>query len=137
MRGIDGMRLHHLGIASADPERTAAFVRQAWDIVSETGPVHDPLQNADLCMLTTSQGAAIEIVSGPAVAAFVKRATALYHSCFEVDDITSAVERLKAAGALALSDPKPAVLFDGRPVCFLQTPIGLLELLQAPGGASP
>ena len=65
------------------------------------------------------------------MAGFVKRAVALYHSCFEVDDMAEALARLRTTGAMPLSEPKPAVLFDGRAVCFLQTPVGMVELLEA------
>jgi methylmalonyl-CoA/ethylmalonyl-CoA epimerase len=125
------MRFHHIGIAASEPEKAIAFVRGGWDVTHEDGPVHDPLQDADLFMLTLRDGARIEIVSGKRVEAFIKRGEVIFHTCYEVDDIEAAAARLRKAGALVISPPRPAVLFGGRRVTFLQTKIGLVELLEA------
>ena len=125
------MRFHHIGIAASEPEKAIAFVRGGWDVTHEEGPVHDPVQDADLFMLTLIDGARIEIVSGKQVEAFIKRGQVIFHTCYEVDDIDDASARLKKAGAMVVSPPQPAILFGGRRVSFLQTKIGLVELLEA------
>jgi catechol 2,3-dioxygenase-like lactoylglutathione lyase family enzyme len=125
------MRFHHLGVAAADPAKAVAFVRAGWPVAAEQGPIHDPLQDVEIVMLTLADGARIEIVSGARIAPYVQRGQLLYHVCFETDDMESAIARLRAGGALAVTKPQPAVLFSGRRVCFLNTAIGLVELLEA------
>ena len=44
-------------------------------------------------------------------------------------DINLAIENFQ--GAILISSPKPAILFQNRLVAFLMTPIGLIELLNA------
>ena len=72
----------------------------------------------------------LEIVSGPVVQGFLDRGRPGYHVCFEVTDIDQSVAELIASGAHQVTRPSPAVLFGGRRVCFLATPIGLVELLE-------
>ena len=127
----NAVRFHHLGVAAADPDKAIAFIRAGWPVTAAEGPIHDPAQDVDIVMLTMEDGARIEIVSGPRIAPYVQRGQILYHSCFETDDLEVAIARLRAAGALAVTTPQPAVLFGGRRVSFLNTKIGLVELLEA------
>jgi methylmalonyl-CoA/ethylmalonyl-CoA epimerase len=43
----------------------------------------------------------------------------IHHICYEVDDIVSATESLKAAGARVLNDGAPKIGAHGNPVLFL------------------
>jgi methylmalonyl-CoA/ethylmalonyl-CoA epimerase len=43
----------------------------------------------------------------------------MHHMCFEVDDILSARDRLKAAGARVIGDGNPKIGAHGKPVLFL------------------
>ena len=81
-------------------------------------------------MLAMPDGSYIELVSGAVVANFVKKRVTYYHICYEVDDISKAIEEMSKNGALVVSPPKPAILFGNRNVAFLMSPIGLVELLE-------
>ena len=61
---------------------------------------------------------------------YVKTKQNLYHTCWEVKDITKTIEYFCTSGAVLISKPKPAVLFDNRKVAFLYTEIGIVELLE-------
>ncbi len=122
--------LHHLGIASRDIARSAQFVDQAFRVRQRHGPIHDPNLRADMMLLDLEGAPGIEIVSGPAVDNFVQRGTSLYHACYLAEQIESSVANLMKAGGLVVVPPVPAVLFAGRRVAFVQTPIGLIELLE-------
>ena len=50
--------------------------------------------------------------------------------CYQTKDIEKTAERLVSDGAVQISEIQPAVLFEGRKVCFLMTEIGLIELLE-------
>ena len=85
--------------------------------------------NATLTLFETSNGINIELVQGLAVENFLKKKITLYHSCYEVDDIYEKIDVFLKAGAFIIVDPVPAILFEQRLVCFLMTPLGIVELL--------
>jgi len=124
------MKFHHLGIACKDLELAKVWVSRMHSIVKEGKPVFDPLQNATLVLLHTAEGLLIEMISGEQVQHIVKRGTNFYHICYSVSTIDQSVKDLEGKGAIVISSPKPAVLFDGRKVAFLHTPMGMIELLE-------
>jgi methylmalonyl-CoA/ethylmalonyl-CoA epimerase len=124
-------KLHHVGIACRDLLATRDWVRATFPVSFDSGVIHDPVQDADLCLLHVSNQMAIELVSGPVVQGMLRRRTSYYHLCYEVDDISTSIAALEADGCRLISGPVPAILFGGRPVAFLLSPIGLLELLGA------
>ena len=121
--------VHHVGIACRDLESVRSWVLATFPVASDSGPVHDPLQDADLCLLHMSDGFALELVSGPIVQGMLHRRITYYHLCYEVKDISASISSLQSGGCRLVSGPLPAVLFDGRPVAFLLSPLGLMELL--------
>jgi methylmalonyl-CoA/ethylmalonyl-CoA epimerase len=123
------MRLHHIGVACRDIGSEIAALTHLHEVVECTGVVFDALQNAELALLTLSDGTRIELVAGGAVENLLKKKFTYYHLCFEVEDIDSEIERLVGEGAVLLSPPKPAVLFGNRKVAFLHVSYGIIELL--------
>lgn len=123
------MIIHHLGIATTNPDGCERFVRAVFDVTALHGPVFDPNLNANLRMLEVACGPAIELVSGAIVASFTKRKVALYHSCYEVNDLRASIDRFVSGGARLIIPPTPSVLFGGREVAFMHTNIGLIEFL--------
>jgi len=123
------MKFHHLGIACRSIEESCEFVEKIFSVVHKSAVVFDQNQNAHLCILKIEDGSRIELVSGPMVSGFVKKGHLLYHSCWEVEDIDSEIDKLIASGASLISPPQKAILFNNRLVAFLITPIGILELL--------
>ncbi len=70
--------------------------------------------------------------SGPVNTMLKKKGVGIYHVCYEVDDLAETVEtfRAKDLNFLEVVEPRPAVLFGGRPVAFyLFEGFGLVELL--------
>jgi methylmalonyl-CoA/ethylmalonyl-CoA epimerase len=128
-----GLPFHHIGIACADMEATAAFVRRAFEVASDSGTVHDPIQNADLRLFNEGQPGAIELVSGPIVEKFVRKMS-YYHVCYTTPDIERTIADAKAIGAMSAGPVVPAVLFGGRRIVFMYTDIGLVEFLEEPEG---
>lgn len=55
------------------------------------------------------------------IAKFLQKNTdgGIHHVCYEVDDITTAAEKLQADGARILGDGKPKIGAHGKPVLFL------------------
>ena len=123
------MRLHHIGVACGDIGREIDSLSRIHEVVECTGVVFDEVQQAELALLTLSDGTRIELIAGRAVETLLKKKFTYYHLCFEVEDIDLEIERLTKEGALLLSPPKPAVLFGNRKVAFLHVSYGIIELL--------
>ena len=125
------MKFHHVGIACHDIEASEKQLLGLFpNLISSSKPVYDKHQDATLQLFETSPGIYLELVSGKAVEAMLKKGIETYHTCFEVADITLALERAQREGAILISPPKPAILFDGRKVAFLKTFLGIIELLE-------
>ena len=120
--------LHHIGIAIENIESGIEKLHELCSIDYQTPIIYDPNQRAHLCMLTTKDGVCIELVQGEIVKSYLKRNQKLYHMCYQTKDIEKTAERLVSDGAVQISEIQPAVLFEGRKVCFLMTEIGLIEL---------
>ncbi len=124
------MKFHHVGIACRDLNETKEWVRVTHPIVEETGPVNDELQNASFITLRTQDGLLIELIAGEQVANILKKGVSLYHICYEVRDLDKTIRDFTAQGSLVISAPKPSTLFHGRRIAFLNTPLGIIELLE-------
>ena len=125
------MNLHHIGIAVTSVEEGARQVRQLYggQVAHEGKPVHDPLQDADLQLFEFKDGSRIELVAGKPAQSVLGKGLNLHHVCYEVQSVESAIEEWYRQGAVVVSPPKPAVLFGGRLVAFVLTPLGLVEFL--------
>ncbi len=125
------MKLHHIGIATADINNEVMKLSEMFPVVGKSEIVHDEMQNADICMLEIQDGSRIELISGQTVEGYLKKRIKLYHVCYEVEDLRQSVMDWQKTGAVVMSPPKKAVLFNGREVVFLMTNMGVVELLQA------
>lgn len=126
------MQLHHIGIACEDITKSLLLIKKVYDVASVGEIVFDKEQNAYLCLIKTNNGVTIELILGITVNRLIKKGASYYHICFAVKDIFAEIERLKDAGAILVSPPKPAILFKNKPVAFLYTHLGLIELLEEP-----
>jgi methylmalonyl-CoA/ethylmalonyl-CoA epimerase len=122
--------LHHLGVATVNLAQTREFVEASFPVSGCIGPVFDSNLNCELLLLVVRGMPAIELVAGPAVKSIIRRGVMLYHMCYEINDLESVLANLKRAGSLIVISPTPSVLFKGRRVSFIHTPVGLIELLE-------
>lgn len=120
------MNFHHIGIATKNLEDTTVFIKNNFEVLEVSEKIYDKNQDAWLVMIKTKD-LDIELVSGNVVEKLLKLKTTYYHVCYEVKDIHQAIHSFK--GAILVSPPKEAILFNNRLVAFLFTPIGLVELL--------
>jgi len=125
------MKLHHIGIAVTSIAEGASHMRRFYGsrIGREHEPVHDPLQDADLQLFEMTDGSRMELVAGRPVLSTIGKGLSIHHVCYEVDSVQRAVDEWYEQGAVLVSPPKPAVLFGGRLVAFVLTPLGLVEFL--------
>jgi methylmalonyl-CoA/ethylmalonyl-CoA epimerase len=125
------MKIHHVGIACDNVEESVEEFSNYHTILKQSKIVFDELQNAHLCLLNTDTGLDVEFISGPQVQRLVKKGVGFYHVCYEVDDLEATISTYLSKGAMLISEPKPAILFENRLVAFVRTSYGLVELLQA------
>jgi methylmalonyl-CoA/ethylmalonyl-CoA epimerase len=123
------MKFHHVGIACRDLAEEIRNISAIHEIIHQTPVVADKGQNAELVLLTLSDGTHLELISGKQVEGILKKNITYYHLCFEVDDIRAEIDRLEKQDAKLLSPPTPAPLFDNREVAFLHVSYGIIELL--------
>jgi len=102
-----------------------------------TEVVDDPVHKVSVVLLSDPmrRGVPIELVSplseGSPVSNLLKRGIHLYHICFAVDDVESAIKKARAEGAIVISGPSPAELYGGREIAFIYTPDGyVVEFLE-------
>lgn len=124
------MKLHHIGIATEDIEKTKEYCKKVYKVINETEIVYDEKQTSNLCMLTLEDGSMIELIQGERVNSFVEKKQYIYHLCYQVEDIVDKIREFRENGGIIMSQPKPAVLFGGKEVAFVYTQIGIIELLQ-------
>ncbi|HEU0216388.1 MAG TPA: VOC family protein [Stellaceae bacterium] len=138
-----GLDFHHLGLAVAQPDR-------AFDLLTGMGyrigpSVFDPVQMVRLALCQHPQMPDVEIVTPSHAASPIDRllrrnGTLIYHVCYRTTSISATLAALDHDGfnVIAVSDPKPAILFGGRDVAFYSVDgFGLIELLQDPPPAEP
>ncbi|MFP4280060.1 MAG: HAD-IIIC family phosphatase [Halochromatium sp.] len=126
----------HIGYAVPDLGAALEGLRAVHRIAKIEGPLHDPLQGADLCMVTTAAGDRIELVAGEAVQGLLARGAGPYHSCYRVEDLEAEIAARRNAGQTLISTPRPAPLFHQQRVAFLSTALGIEELLERPSTPS-
>jgi methylmalonyl-CoA/ethylmalonyl-CoA epimerase len=134
---LSSLDLHHIGIAVRSFERSLAYYSLlGYERVNDS-IVRDELQFVDLIMLTHKLQPDIELVkpysSTSPVNKYLKdHGISIYHFCYEVEDFESTIKDLKSKFRIFnVSKPKPAILFNYRPVTFYFIhEVGLIELLQ-------
>ena len=124
------MKLHHIGIAAENMEDMIAYVQAMFPVKKISDTVFDEKQNGSLCMITLEDDSKIELITGPVVAGRVKKRQFLYHTCYETEDLNKSMADFIEKGAVVISEPKEAVLFQLRKVAFLMTDLGIVELLE-------
>jgi len=125
------LKFNHIGIACENISEVIVFLESTFNIVSKSKIIYHENHGVDACLLTNDDGTNIELVSGKNIESFVKKKQSLYHSCWEVNNIDTAIKNFCDNDAVLISEPKESLLFNNRKVAFLYTSIGILELLES------
>jgi methylmalonyl-CoA/ethylmalonyl-CoA epimerase len=131
-------RVNHIAIAVPDLAAAAATYRDVLGArVSQAQALPEHGVTVVFVELANTKVELLEPL-GPAspIAAFLEKhpSGGMHHICYEVDDIASARDALKAAGARVLGTGEPSVGAHGKPVLFLHPKDfngALIELEQA------
>ncbi|MGB7371413.1 VOC family protein [Erythrobacter sp.] len=134
-------RLHHLGILVRDLAESREAFASGLGYVIESDPIDDDIQTARVQFLRLpGERHWIELVTpqGPdsKLQAALERGVSSHHVCYEVDDLDSDAQSLRARGFMPLGHPSPGAAFDRRPITWLMGPANMLvELVQSGPGA--
>jgi len=129
------VEFHHLGVACTDLDaEEAAFAPLGYE--RERDDFTDPLQGIQGRFLVGG-GPRLELLvalpGSNVLASWLARGTKVYHQAYQVPNLGESTALLHARRARTVSEPKPAVAFDGRQVTFLVLPnLLLIELIEAP-----
>jgi methylmalonyl-CoA/ethylmalonyl-CoA epimerase len=116
-------RLNHVAIAVRDIARAAQLYRET--LGAEVSAAVAQPDHGVTTVFVSLPNTKIELLEplgeDSPIAKFLERNPdgAIHHLCYEVADILTARDRLKAAGARVLGDGQPKVGAHGKPVLFL------------------
>lgn len=124
---------HHFGLAVKRFDEAIRFHENLGYKVGNRA--EDPLQKVELMMLHSTAMPDVELIKpiseeSPINGYLKKSNEIIYHVCYEVNSEEEQRHLLSTGRALCISQPKPAVLFGGRPVSFFYVKnVGIIEIL--------
>ena len=131
------MKLHHVGIVVDDIESGIQRYRALFGFNPVTEVVDDPIQKVSVVLLSGPEADSVPIeliaplTDDSPVSNILKGNVRLYHLCFLVEDIEEALKNFRSHGAIIISGPVPADLFEGKRIAFVYTPDKfVVELLE-------
>jgi len=116
-------RLNHVAIAVRDIAKAAGVYRDTLG-AEISAPVAQP-DHGVTTVFVLLPNTKIELLEplgeGSPIAKFLERSPdgGIHHLCYEVDDIKSARDRLRAQGVRVLGNGEPKIGAHGKPVLFL------------------
>jgi methylmalonyl-CoA/ethylmalonyl-CoA epimerase len=134
-----GFKLLHVGVAVPALGPTTDMLSALFGYKVVSGPFDDPIQKVSVNFLAKSgeDVAEIELIApaaedAPIRSMLAKDGGGAYHFCFETSDIEAALAHAKANGCIIVSQPVPAVAFEGRRIAWIYTRSRqLFELVEA------
>ena len=131
------MKLHHVGIVVDDIESGIQRYKALFGFVPVTEVADDPIQKVSVVLISNPEadGAPIELIApltdDSPVSNILKGNMRLYHLCFLVENIEEELKKFRSNGAIIISGPVPAELFEGKRIAFVYTPDNyVVELLE-------
>lgn len=127
------LEFHHIGVACSDLEReTAVFEMLGYE--REGADFEDPRQGIR-GRFVVGTGPRMELLEplgdAQTLEPWLRVNTKMYHQAFQVSDMESGIEVLRARRARVVVPPVPAVAFGGRSIAFLILPtMMLVELIE-------
>lgn len=132
------MKLSHVGIIVKDIHEGIKNHEALYGYKQLSEIVEDPTQKVRVVLMGHSKDdpVKLELISPMSedspVTELLKKRQAIYHLCYEVPDIEEAKNKARKNGAVVITKPVEAPLFDDRKICFLYTKDHyVIELVQA------
>ncbi|TFG33119.1 methylmalonyl-CoA epimerase [Candidatus Thorarchaeota archaeon] len=121
------MKLSHVGIIVKDIAEGIKNHEALYGYKQLSDIVEDTTQKVRVVIMGHSENdpVKIELISplgeDSPVTELLNKRQAIYHLCYEVTDIEEAKNKARKNGAIVISKPVKAPLFDDRKICFLFT----------------
>jgi hypothetical protein len=130
-----GLAFHHFGLAVHEPDSAFAYLSALGYRGGE--PMFDPLQGVNLVMRYHASMPSVEVIwpgdaPSPIDNMLKRRDSLIYHICYTAPDVPGALAAMEEAGlqVLAVTEPRPAILFGGQHVSFHHVAnVGLIEFI--------
>jgi methylmalonyl-CoA/ethylmalonyl-CoA epimerase len=128
----------HIGLVVASIEAEAPGLAHLLQLTRWTERFDDVVLGVSVCFATDPAGLVVELIAPLGPDSPVARAARTKRDClnqvaYRTDDLAGTRARFEAAGAVVLSEPKPALAFAGAAVQFFLMPQGfIVELIGAP-----
>ncbi|MBV8159834.1 MAG: VOC family protein [Acidimicrobiia bacterium] len=122
------LELHHVGVAVNDIDAAAGFYASFLGYAALGPSVADPRHGVRVRFFAPPGPVdpLLELVSplgtDSPVANVLTNGGGAYHVCYTAADLDAAIALARAAGALVVSPPTPAVAFGGRPIAWCYSP---------------
>ena len=132
------MRFDNIGVAAPSLEEGRAALTAVIEIPRWTEEFTDPVNSVCIQFGADASGICYELIAplgddSPIAKALNTGRNILNHVAYLVPDLAQARERLRAAGAVATSEPHPAIAYKGGRIQFFVTPMRfIIELIEAP-----
>ncbi|MCI9486913.1 MAG: VOC family protein [Lachnospiraceae bacterium] len=132
------MDLHHFGIATVNMEESI-LLYEMLGFKCEGGSVEDTDRNLRIVFMSNGS-TLIELIqksnkdAKSPVDAFLGKGKnqSIYHSCYLVPDLEKSIDKLREYNFILTDEPKPAIAFHGKRVCFLYNHfVGMIELCES------
>jgi len=131
------MKLHHVGIVVDNIESGIKRYKAMFGFVPVTEVVTDIAHKVSVVLLSDPEADSVPVeliaplTDDSPVSNILKGKMRLYHLCFLVDDIEEALKNFRSNGAIIISNPVPADLFEGKRIAFVYSPDKyVVELLE-------
>ena len=120
------MQIDHIAVVVPNLERSIAYYQEYFGYTWDGQKYVDPLQMARIAFIESADPhLRIELTEptsdGSPLSGPLKRGTRIVHICYRVTNIEQSLRRLVELGSRVISEPKPAVAFNGRRVAFVFT----------------
>ena len=132
------MQFDHIGVIASSLEEGRAVLNAFVQIPRWTEEFADPVNQVYAQFGTDPSGVCYELIvpygdSSPITKFLSTGKNILNHVAYLVQDLAKEGDRLRAAGAVPTSDPKPAIAYGGKHIQFFVTPMRfIIELIEAP-----
>lgn len=141
MSKIQKMKIHHIGIVVNNINKSLKHYESTNLGIRIGSIISDPIQevNVQFLLMDTNKPKKlyIELIEpkdeSSHINSFLKKGGGLNHICYEVKNHERAMKSLYKDGARLISDPKPAVAFNGLNICFfMNRDMTIIELIENP-----
>lgn len=132
------MQFDHIGVIAPSLEAGRAALKTVLEITRWTEEFSDPVNRVYAQFGTDASGICYELIAplgddSPIAKALNTGKNILNHVAYLVPNLATASESMRAAGAVATSEPKPALAYGGKYIQFYVTPMRfIIELIEAP-----